>query len=100
MQKENIKNKKMSVEDLAIIVQGGFKEMESHFNNRFDDVYKKFDDVDRRFDILEQNISHKIDGLSNRIDDLSINRASREEVKILDMRLTKVEKKLHLQNDK
>ncbi len=77
MQKKNEKNKKITIDGLAVMVQGGFMGVNSQIKE------------------LRQDLSHKIDGLSNRIDDLSINRASREEVKILDMRLTKVEKKLH-----
>ncbi|MBM2817818.1 MAG: hypothetical protein HW401_408 [Parcubacteria group bacterium] len=78
MKKENKipKIKKVSMDDLAIMIGRGFE------------------DVDRRFGDLEERLSRKIDGLSNRIDDLSLNRATREELKILSIRVEKVEKKV------
>jgi len=82
------------MDDLAIMIGRGFEDV----NNRFKDVDKRFDDLDsrlsKRIDDVERNLSYKIDGLSNRIDDLSLNRATREELKILSIRMEKVEKKV------
>lgn len=85
MKKENknTKTKKISMDDLAIMIGRGFE-----------DVNNRFKDVDKRFDDLEEKLSRKIDGLSNRIDDLSLNRATREELKILSIRVEKVERKV------
>lgn len=94
MKKENKKTKKVSMDDLAIMIGRGFEDV----NNRFKDVDKRFDDLDsrlsKRIEDVERNLSYKIDGLSNRIDDLSLNRATREELKILSIRVEKVEKKV------
>jgi len=96
MKKENkiAKIKKVSMDDLAIMIGRGFEDV----HNRFKDVDKRFDDLDsrlsNRIDDVERNLSYKIDGLSNRIDDLSLNRATREELKILSIRVEKVEKKI------
>lgn len=124
--KENKKAKKVSNEDLVVIVRKGFsdvgekfkevhKKMDKGFsdvNEKFKDVHKeiedlaimigrgfedvnnRFKDVDKKFEDLEEKLSRKIDGLSNRIDDLSLNRATREELKILSIRLEKVEEKV------
>jgi len=98
--KKEIK-KKNSTEDLAIIVNKGFsnvhKEIEDlaiMIGRGFEDVDKRFENVDRKFENLEEKLSRKIEGLSNRIDDLSLNRATREELKILSIRVDKVEKKV------
>ena len=79
-------------EDLAVMVARGFDAVDK----RFEQVDKKFDGVDRRFDILESKLSQKIDGLTNRIDDLALNRATREEVKILEHRIGRIEEKIGL----
>lgn len=128
MKKENKnkKTKKVSNEDLAVIVSKGFSDVDEKFkevhkkmdkgfsdvNEKFKDVHKeiedlaimtgrgfedvnnRFKDVDKKFEDLEEKLSRKIDGLSNRIDDLSLNRATREELKILSIRLEKVEEKV------
>ena len=94
MKKENkiAKTKKVSIsmDDLAIMIGRGFEDV----NNKFKDVDKRFDGVDKKFEDLEERLTRKIDGLSNRIDDLSLNRATREELKILSIRVEKVEKKV------
>ena|SRR3989344_5207778 len=79
-------------EDLAVMVARGFDAVDK----RFEQVDKRFDGVDRRFDILESKLSQKIDGLTNRIDDLALNRATREEVKILEHRIGRIEEKIGL----
>lgn len=120
--KKEIK-KKITIEDLAVIVNKGFsgvdekfKEVHKKMDKGFSDVRKEIEDlaimtgrgfegVDKRFseldsrmsnrvDDVERNLSYKIDGLSNRIDDLSLNRATREELKMLSIRVEKVEKKI------
>lgn len=78
--KENKKTKKVSMDDLAIMIGRGFEDVENRLSKKIDDV--------------EEKLSRKIDGLSNRIDDLSLNRATREELKILSIRVEKVEKKV------
>ena len=86
-------------EDLAVMVARGFDAVDKRFeqvDKRFEQVDKKFDGVDRRFDILESKLSQKIDGLTNRIDDLALNRATREEVKILEHRIGRIEEKIGL----
>lgn len=110
MKKENKnkKTKKVSNEDLAVIVSKGFSDVNEKFKDvhkeiedlaimtgrGFEDVNNRFKDVDKKFEDLEERLSRKIDGLSNRIDDLSLNRATREELKILSIRVERVEKKV------
>lgn len=82
MKKENknIKTKKISIDDLVIMTGRGFEDVEGKLSKKIDDI--------------EEKLSRKVDGLSNRIDDLSLNRATREELKILQIRVEKVEKKV------
>lgn len=85
--KTKTKTKKVSTDDLAIMIGRGFEEVDKRFDDLDSRLSKKIDDV-------EEKLSRKIDGLSNRIDDLSLNRATREELKILEIRVEKVEKKV------
>lgn len=57
------------------------------------DVHK-IDNLDKKKYDVERNLMYKTNCLSNRIDDLSLNRATKEELKILEMRVEKVEKKI------
>lgn len=85
--KENKKTKKVSMDDLAIMIGRGFEDVDKRFDELDSRLSKKIDDV-------EEKLSRKIDGLSNRIDDLSLNRSTREELKILSIRVDNVEKKV------
>lgn len=81
--------KQMTVEDLAVIVANGFSDMSSNLD-------KKFEQVDKRFEKIDQKIDYRFDGLARRIDDLSMNRSTREETKILEMRVERIEKTLKI----
>ena len=87
MKKENNKTKKVSMDDLAIMIGRGFEDIEQRLSG-------KIDGLDKKIEYVEERLSRKIDGLSNRIYDLSLNRATREELKILEIRVEKVEKKV------
>jgi hypothetical protein len=49
-----------------------------------------------RFEKIDQKIDQRFDGLSRRIDDLAMNRSTREETKILEMRVDRIEKALKI----
>ena len=84
---EKFKDVHKGIEDLAIMTGRGFEDVDRRFGEMDSKLSKKIDDV-------EEKLSRKIDGLSNRIDDLSLNRATREELKILSIRVDKVERKV------
>lgn len=51
------KSKKMEIEDLAIMVQGGFSEIGEQFkaiDKRFDEVDKRFEKIDERFEAMDK----------------------------------------------
>ena len=57
-------------------------------------VAEGFAGVDKRFDDMETRLSQQISGINNRIDDLALNRATRDELLLLDKRMIRVENKL------
>jgi len=57
-------------------------------------VAEGFAGVDKRFDDMETRLSQQISGINNRIDDLALNRATRDELLLLDKRMIRVEHKL------
>lgn len=71
-----------SVDRLAQITAKGFMDMEEKF--------------DKKIEVLDEKFSQKFDNLSNRIDDLAMNRATREQVKIPEARIQRVENKLQI----
>ena len=74
-------------EDLARMVASGFGSMEKRFVGLENSIDKKITD-------LKEDLGGKINGLSNRIDDLALNRAIREEIKILSLRVENIEQKV------
>ena len=96
MKKENKipKIKKVSMDDLAIMIGRGFEDVNQRIGGVESSLSQRIDGLDKKIDDVEERLARKIDGLSNRIDDLSLNRATREELKILSVRVDKVEKKV------
>ncbi len=43
---------------------------------------------------IEERLSHKIDSVNNRIDDIALVKATKEDLKNLDTRVTKIEEKV------
>ena len=48
----------MTIENLAVMVQKGFKELKDEMVSGFKDVDKRFDDVDKRLTNLEGDVSY------------------------------------------
>ncbi len=98
----------MTLDKLAGMMANGFSNLEERLGGRidkldirvgslensFDSLEVKFDSLENRIDTLEDSILQKFSGLENRIDSLAEGKASREEVKVINTRLTRVEKKL------
>ncbi|TAK56969.1 hypothetical protein EPO17_03215 [Patescibacteria group bacterium] len=76
----------MTLDKLAGMMANGFSNLEEKLGGRIDKVEERLTDV-------EDRLSQKISGLENRIDYLAEGKASREEVKTINIRLTRVEKK-------
>ncbi|MEK7552218.1 MAG: hypothetical protein AAB534_02260 [Patescibacteria group bacterium] len=98
--------KKVSTEDLAQMIARGFGNSDKKFEGMITDLDTKLSnqiiDLDEKLsgkiNDLDEKISGKINGLSNRIDDLALNRATREEIKILSIRVENIEHKVGIKN--
>lgn len=64
-----MKNKKITIDDLARMIQRGFEETakKADVDKRFEQIDKRFEQVDKRFDNLEGQINN-IDNKVNQID--------------------------------
>ena len=107
--KEKIKDKKiikkMTIDDLAIILKNSFDSVDRRFDavdERFNANDQRFDAMDQRFDAMDQRFDEMKDDLetikdelittNDRIDFLSESRVSNEGFSILKNRVTLLEK--------
>lgn len=77
-----VKNKITTIEDLAVMIQGGFVGSRTEMNERFNEM-------DKRFDLIETDLSglrQRVNSIDNRLDTFVDH----------ERRLTKVEKVLKL----
>ena len=81
--------KDMTIDDLAVLVAKGFGSVDEHFEQLEQSVENKLKKLD-------QKIDQRFEGLARRIDDLAMNRSTREETKILEMRVDRIEKALKI----
>ena len=81
----------MTLDKLAIMVANGFSGQEKKLTEKIDGVERK---LTEKIDGVEARLSQQINGINNRIDDLALNRATRDELLLLDKRMIRVEHKL------
>ena len=93
--KSNKKNN-ITIDDLAGMVQKGFSDSEHRLGVRIDKIEKRFDGFEKQFDGFEEKVSRRFDQFSNRIDDLALNRVTWEGLKVVQARIDRIEKKLHI----
>ena len=72
---------KSLIERLAASTAKGFTHMEKQFDEKLDLKILK----------LEERLGNRFDGVNNRIDELALNRATRDEMKILSIRVDRLE---------
>lgn len=82
--KKDIK-KKMTIDDLAIVMAGSFSGLEERLT-------KKIDNVENRLDGVE----NKLEGTNKRIDDFAETKVSKITYKELENRIGLIEKKLEI----
>jgi tetrahydromethanopterin S-methyltransferase subunit G len=104
--------KKITIEDLALMIQRGFDEtakkagVDKRFgdvNKRFDDVDRRFDEVDKRFEQVDNRLDHMDARLSNIEQDIAEIRKHfvyRYEFEDLMARVKYLEQKLGIQSGK
>ncbi len=102
--------KKMSIEDLAISMNRGFKRVENLIETKIDELAistaKGFESVDKRFDSVEKRlvsveeeikgVKNQLGGTNKRIDDYAETKVAKIEYKDLSNRVGFVEKKLEI----
>jgi BMFP domain-containing protein YqiC len=81
-------NKKVTIDDLATMVQRGFIEIREDIRADTSHLDSK---LSSRIDRLEAKLDYRFDSLSNRIDDLSLTKISRDEHRMLATRVTNLE---------
>lgn len=100
--------KKVTLEALAGMVANGFDAQEKNITEKLTGeingvesrLTEKINGVETRLETkingVETRLSQQITGINNRIDDLALNRATREELLVLDKRVGRIETKLGL----
>ncbi len=74
---------KKDIDNLAIATARGFSE-----------VHKEMQDMHTELQDIEERLTNKIQGVERRIDDIADNKANREQLKLIDLRVLKIEKKI------
>ncbi len=95
---------KVTMEGIAELIASSQKITIKRLDKRITESYESlarsvaegFKGVDKRFEELEGRFNQQIQGLGNRIDDLAFNRATREDLLVLDKRVGRIETKLGL----
>lgn len=98
-----LSNKENGKENLARMVAKGFEGMDKKFENidkKFDGIDKKFESLEGRMDGFERRITQKIGNLERRIDDVVMNRATKDDVYALTLRVDHLEIVTGLKNNK
>lgn len=103
--RKRVPKKKMTLDGLAVMVAGGFEEMQTYVDKRFDAVDKRFEAVDKRFEAMDKRFDSIEHAIYQIIETLKIiqeeiknihrdNFARDEMIRDLRMRVDRLEKKL------
>ena len=92
MNSKNPKAKEMTVDELAIIMAKSF----SNMDEKFIAIDGKFEAIDKRFDEMDKKIDYRFDSLSNRLDRFVLDNVTHEEHRLLETRVSKIEKKFKI----
>lgn len=98
------RSKKVTLESLAGMVANGFAEQEKKLTGKIEGVESRLGEeikgletnLTEKINGVETRLSQQITGVNNRLDDLALNRATREELLVLDKRVARIETKLGL----
>lgn len=87
-------SQKQTVRILDKRIKNSFESLAQSVATGFAGADKRFNEMDNRIDDFEAQMTQQITGLNNRFDDLALNRATREELLVLDKRVGRIEHKL------
>ena len=97
--KKEVKIKKITNEDLAIMMANSFSGMEERLTNNIatkEDLKNLEERLTKKIDNVEEKLTTKIDATDRRIDDFAETKATKTTFKELETRVTKIEKKLEI----
>ena len=80
-----VDNLSTTVDNLAVSVAKGFSNID-----------EKFIAIDKRFDDMDEKIDYRFDSLSNRLDRFVLDNVTHEEHHLLEVRVSKIEKKFKI----
>ena len=89
----------MTVDELAIIMAKSFSSIDEKFiaiDGKFEAIDKRFDAMDKRFDDVDEKIDYRFSSLTNRIDNFVLDNVTHEEHRLLESRVSKIEKKFKI----
>ena len=94
------KKKPVTLDRVAGLITETHESLARSIAEGFRGVDKRFEEMETklggRIDSVEAKLGQQIQGLANRIDDLALNRATRDELLVLDKRVARIETKLGL----
>ena len=95
--KEGTKNKKMTIDKLAVMVAKGFDSIDNKFESIEKRMATKEDikNLEKRLEKKIDNVENKLEGTNKRIDDLAIHRVKYEDHNKLKVRVDILEKTLN-----
>ncbi|MEK7614428.1 MAG: hypothetical protein AAB428_02055 [Patescibacteria group bacterium] len=99
MKKKGTIKKGVSNEDLARMVAKGFESMDNNFSgleNKMTGLEDRMTGLEDKVDGFERRVTQKIGNLERRIDDVVMNRATKDEVYALSLRVDNLEIKTGL----
>ena len=83
-----------SQQNLQLDIDTKIENLAKMIARSFRDVDGKVSAIDQRLVLSREEILRKLDGTNNRIDDLALNRATKDEVYYLGLRVSKIENKM------
>lgn len=95
---KKITKKKMTIEDIALSMNKGFRRVENLIEKKIDELAistaKGFEKTATKDDV--EGLKNQIQGVNNRIDDISMNRVKYEDHNKLKIRVDFIERKLEI----
>lgn len=84
------REKEITTEELAIMVNKGF----TYVQEEFTETYSRFDSIDARFDIVDERferVDFRFDSMDKKLDIILRNMATKHDLKRLEVRIEKLE---------
>lgn len=91
----SLKTKRITIDDLATMVNNGFKEADKNLHSVVDSAINSLEErLNKRIDSLETRMDMGFKGLQAQIDNMAINNVTLQEHNFLANRVKKIERKI------